>query len=25
VATGATAANFKINPLVIGVGVGMKF
>jgi outer membrane protein len=25
VATGATAANFKINPLVIGVGIGMKF
>jgi outer membrane protein len=25
VATGATAANFKINPLVLGVGVGMKF
>lgn len=25
VATGATAANFKINPLVIGLGVGMKF
>lgn len=25
VATGATAANFKINPLVFGVGVGMKF
>lgn len=24
-ATGATAANFKINPLVLGVGVGMKF
>jgi outer membrane protein len=25
VATGATAANFKINPLVIGLGIGMKF
>lgn len=25
VATGATAANFKINPLVLGVGIGMKF
>jgi outer membrane protein len=25
VATGATAAHFKINPLVLGVGVGMKF
>ena len=25
VATGATAANFKINPVVIGLGVGMKF
>ena len=25
VATGATLANFKINPLVFGVGVGMKF
>lgn len=25
VATGATAANLKINPLIIGVGVGMKF
>jgi outer membrane protein len=25
VATGATAANFKINPLILGVGVGMKF
>jgi len=24
-ATGATAANFKINPLVLGIGVGMKF
>jgi outer membrane protein len=24
-ATGATAANFKINPLVFGMGVGMKF
>lgn len=24
-ATGATAASFKINPLVFGVGVGMKF
>lgn len=23
--TGATLANFKINPVVIGVGVGMKF
>lgn len=25
VATGATAANLKINPLLIGFGVGMKF
>lgn len=25
VATGATAANLKINPLLIGIGVGMKF
>lgn len=25
VATGATAANLKINPLIIGFGVGMKF
>lgn len=25
VATGATAANFKINPVVIGLGAGMKF
>lgn len=25
VATGATSAHFKINPLIIGVGVGMKF
>lgn len=25
VATGATAANFKINPVIIGLGVGMKF
>jgi outer membrane protein len=25
IATGATAANFKINPVVFGVGVGMKF
>lgn len=25
VASGATAANLKINPLIIGVGVGMKF
>jgi outer membrane protein len=25
VATGATAANFKINPVIFGVGVGMKF
>lgn len=25
VATGATAANLKINPLILGVGVGMKF
>lgn len=24
-ATGATAANFKINPVIFGVGVGMKF
>lgn len=24
-ATGATAANFKINPLIFGLGVGMKF
>lgn len=24
-ATGATAANFKINPLILGLGVGMKF
>ncbi|MGE0559513.1 MAG: OmpW family protein [Burkholderiales bacterium] len=24
-ATGATAANLKINPVIIGVGVGMKF
>lgn len=24
-ATGATAANFKINPVVFGLGVGMKF
>lgn len=24
-ATGATAANFKINPLIFGMGVGMKF
>lgn len=24
-ATGATAANLKINPLILGVGVGMKF
>lgn len=25
VATGATAANLKINPLILGVGIGMKF
>lgn len=25
VATGATAANLKINPVIFGVGVGMKF
>lgn len=25
VATGATAANLKINPVIIGVGIGMKF
>lgn len=25
VATGATAANLKINPVILGVGVGMKF
>lgn len=24
-ATGATAANFKINPVIFGLGVGMKF
>lgn len=24
-ATGATAANFKINPVILGLGVGMKF
>ncbi|MBX3666617.1 MAG: OmpW family protein, partial [Burkholderiales bacterium] len=24
-ATGATAAHFKVNPLVLGLGVGMKF
>jgi outer membrane protein len=24
-ATGATAANFKINPLILGLGIGMKF
>ncbi|MCE2998742.1 MAG: outer membrane beta-barrel protein [Betaproteobacteria bacterium] len=25
IATGATAANFKINPVIFGLGVGMKF
>lgn len=25
VATGATAANLKINPVILGIGVGMKF
>lgn len=25
VATGATAANLKINPVILGVGIGMKF
>jgi outer membrane protein len=25
IATGATAANLKINPVILGIGVGMKF
>jgi outer membrane protein W len=24
-ATGATAANLKINPVIFGIGIGMKF